>query len=1074
MGGARGGHPGHGVRARGRAHGQGRGDANYGARVELIGAGFDECARRRVRLRGTHGAAFIHAFEDAQVIAGQGTIGLELAEQVEGLDTLVVPIGGGGLASGIALALTELRPDVRIVGVQAAAMAPFAGSTAVRLDDRRRHRRQAPGRADVGILRDRLDDFVTVDDEEISEAIVLLLERLKLVAEGAGAASVAALLRGKVEGNGKTVALLSGGNIDPTLLISIARHGLSLAGRSLAFRTRARRPPRRADQAALPDRRGARQHRRRRAPSRGPRSPGRRERGRADADHARPRALRPARGRARGGGLPGQAPALDTRPMIVRQLRHRERAGREVLLRVRRTRWAMRRRRARSARSSASSSATWSAPPRGPRAPTPRTSRGAERLPRSVRADLERFGGTVEKYIGDAVMAVFGAPVAHEDDPERAVRAALAIRDWAREDGSLQVRIAVNTGEALVAVGARAESGEAMVAGDVVNTAARLQSAAPENGVLVGEATHRATERVDRLRGGAAGRGEGQVGAGPAWLAVERARARRCRARRSRTPLVGRDARARASARRLRAARATTARRAGHAHRRPRDRQEPARRRALRRAGARRELIRWRHGRSLPYGEGLAFWALAEIVRAEAGIRETDSRRGGRKLGEAVGALLAETTTPAWVERSLRPLVGLDGERAAHASESFGAWRRFLEALGRPAARRCSSSRTCTGPATTCSTSSTSWSTGSPTCRCSSSRRRGPSCSTGGPGWGGGKRNAHDGVARAARRRRDRRLLAAVLDRHLLPAETQAAAARARRRQPALRRAVRPDARRARRARRRRPPGQRPGDHRRPPRLAAAGGEAAAPRRCRPRPDVLDRRARRSRCGRRAPARPPAQGVHPPRAPELGGGRGRVHVRAPAGARRRLRPDPAPGACRRARARGAVDRDAQRPLGGHLGAAGLPLPRRARPTAGGSGRRVRPRRAGRSPRSSRRRSARSRSPLSRRRSAMPPACSTSFRRTIRAVRGRCSRWRRPSSSTGSPSRSRTASVRSRGSWRSAMRSPQRRPRCSARAGCGTPADATTRTQRPQGRLHSWRTGPRRGSRQPHSWSGAAC
>src|SRR5947209_7492405 len=110
-----------------------------------------------------------------------------------------------------------------------------------------------------------------------------------------------------------------------------------------------------------------------------------------------------------------------------------------------------------------------------------------------LREELERFGGTVEKFIGDAVMAVFGAPVAHEDDPERAVRAALAIRDWVREEDDLQVRIAVNTGEALVLLGARPAEGEGMVAGDVVNTAARLQSAAPVNGILVGETTYRAT-----------------------------------------------------------------------------------------------------------------------------------------------------------------------------------------------------------------------------------------------------------------------------------------------------------------------------------------------------------------------------------------------------------------------------------------------------------------------------------------------------------------------------------------------------------------------------------------------------
>src|SRR5688572_22755969 len=113
-----------------------------------------------------------------------------------------------------------------------------------------------------------------------------------------------------------------------------------------------------------------------------------------------------------------------------------------------------------------------------------------------LRGELERWGGTVEKFIGDAVVAVFGAPVAREDDPERAVRAALAIRDWASEQGDVEVRIAVNTGEALVSLDARPETGEGIVTGDVVNTASRLQSAAPVNGILVGEQTQRSTRHV--------------------------------------------------------------------------------------------------------------------------------------------------------------------------------------------------------------------------------------------------------------------------------------------------------------------------------------------------------------------------------------------------------------------------------------------------------------------------------------------------------------------------------------------------------------------------------------------------
>src|SRR5919204_5853256 len=137
-----------------------------------------------------------------------------------------------------------------------------------------------------------------------------------------------------------------------------------------------------------------------------------------------------------------------------------------------------------------------------------------------LRLELERFGGTVEKFIGDAVMALFGAPVAHEDDPERAVRAALEIRDWAREDENVQVRIAVNTGEALINLDARPESGEGMAAGDVVNTTARLQSAAPANGVLAGETTYRATRGVIDYREAEPVEAKGKAERIPVWEAL--------------------------------------------------------------------------------------------------------------------------------------------------------------------------------------------------------------------------------------------------------------------------------------------------------------------------------------------------------------------------------------------------------------------------------------------------------------------------------------------------------------------------------------------------------------------------
>src|SRR5712691_10015278 len=142
-----------------------------------------------------------------------------------------------------------------------------------------------------------------------------------------------------------------------------------------------------------------------------------------------------------------------------------------------------------------------------------------------LREELERWGGTVEKFIGDAVMALFGAPVAREDDAERAVRAALAIRDWIAEEGELQVRVGVNTGEALVNLAARPESGEGMAAGDVVNSAARLQAAAPTNGILAGETTYRATAQTIDYREATAVEAKGKKEPLPVWEVVQ-ARAR--------------------------------------------------------------------------------------------------------------------------------------------------------------------------------------------------------------------------------------------------------------------------------------------------------------------------------------------------------------------------------------------------------------------------------------------------------------------------------------------------------------------------------------------------------------------
>jgi threonine dehydratase len=211
---------------------------NYGARTELEGATFEDALDAAVAYVGETGSTFIHPFEDPDVIAGQGTIGLELAEQLPELETVIVPIGGGGLSSGIGLALKALRPEVKIVGVQAAACAPLAGGTAFDYTIAEGIAVKHPGELTSALLADLLETVVTVTDEEISQAIVLLMERAKLVVEGAGAAAVAALLADRVPGSGPVAAILSGGNIDPTLLIQVMRHGLTLAGRYIVVRTR--------------------------------------------------------------------------------------------------------------------------------------------------------------------------------------------------------------------------------------------------------------------------------------------------------------------------------------------------------------------------------------------------------------------------------------------------------------------------------------------------------------------------------------------------------------------------------------------------------------------------------------------------------------------------------------------------------------------------------------------------------------------------------------------------------------------------------------------------------------------
>jgi len=393
-----------------------------------------------------------------------------------------------------------------------------------------------------------------------------------------------------------------------------------------------------------------------------------------------------------------------------------------------------------------------------------------------LRGELERFGGTVEKFIGDAVMALFGAPTAHEDDPERAVRAALAIRDWANEQDELQVRIAVNTGEALVALGARASEGEGMAAGDVVNTAARLQSAAPVNGILVGETTYRATSQAIEYRKAEAVEAKGKSEPIRVWEAVDARSSVGVDLVRAHSPLVGRE------------------------------RELDALRDALERSRSQRQLqlvtlvgvpgigksrlvhelfkaveaepdfTIWRQGRSLPYGEGVSFWALAEIVKGQAGILESDSEEeAAGKLTAAVEKVAPDPSEVDWMASRLRSLVGLQTEEQASASqsESFSVWRNFLEALAdeHPLVLVFEDLHWADDGLLDFVDQLVEWARSASILVLCTAR---PELLERRPGWGGGKANAATISLPPLQDEETARLLAFLLERPVLAAETQA------------------------------------------------------------------------------------------------------------------------------------------------------------------------------------------------------------------------------------------------------------------------------------------------------------
>ena len=213
---------------------------SYGAEICLVPGVYDDAYAKAIELRDKHGYTFVHPFDDPLVIAGQGTIGLEILEEMPDVDAIVVPVGGGGLISGLAFAVKTLRPDIKVYGVQADGAPSMADSVHL-------HRMihlnsvstiadgiavKEPGINTFDLCNRYVDEIVTVSDEEIAAAILYLMEKQKLVSEGAGAVSVAAVMTGKIPVKGKkVVCLVSGGNIDVNTLNRVIARGLKVGGR---------------------------------------------------------------------------------------------------------------------------------------------------------------------------------------------------------------------------------------------------------------------------------------------------------------------------------------------------------------------------------------------------------------------------------------------------------------------------------------------------------------------------------------------------------------------------------------------------------------------------------------------------------------------------------------------------------------------------------------------------------------------------------------------------------------------------------------------------------------------------
>jgi len=218
----------------------------YGADVILKGESYDEAHKEEERFSCENGAVIIPAFNDIDVIAGQGTIGLEILEDLPDVDIVITPVGGGGLLSGVAAALKELNPDIKVIGVEAANAACMAESMKLGCPAHLKNvdtiadgiAVKYPGELTYKIISEYVDEIVTVEEEEIAHAISLLMERAKLIVEGAGATTLAAVLNNKIKVKGKKIAaVLSGGNIDLDIISTIIDRGMIKAGRRISFET---------------------------------------------------------------------------------------------------------------------------------------------------------------------------------------------------------------------------------------------------------------------------------------------------------------------------------------------------------------------------------------------------------------------------------------------------------------------------------------------------------------------------------------------------------------------------------------------------------------------------------------------------------------------------------------------------------------------------------------------------------------------------------------------------------------------------------------------------------------------